>query len=120
MLTATPANIYEFITDEVNSRSGIAVALDPHLNYLAVNQEACAHLRKHSNELLGNSILDLFPSIIASKNHRNLLRAASGETILNDTIETVNGVNFFATYDPLIIDRQVRAVFVTARPADQF
>src|SRR5947207_2630343 len=115
MKSASIEDVYEFVTNEINSKENIAIALDPDLKYLSLNQNACKFLMKEEYELIGQCVIDLFPSIIASRNHRNLLKAAAGETIKNDIVEGTSGARFIVTYEPLFIDHQVRVIFILAK-----
>jgi hypothetical protein len=108
------ADIYDFVCNEVHSKTDVAVALDSHLNYLCLNQRACEQLQREESELLGKNIVESFPSMIASRNHRNLLKAVSGMTIKDEVVEGATGHRYLASYEPLIIEGKVNAIIVTA------
>ena len=113
----TPTNkLIDFLEHEVLSNSEISIAVDAHLNYLVVNDAAAKSLGRQSWELIGSNIVELYPSIIASKNHRNLLKASNGELIENDLVKNRLGELFVTTYQPIIIDHQVKAIIIVAKP----
>lgn len=93
----------------------IVVVFDRNLNYLETNEAACAHLKMTPAELIGKNVLDLFPDLIASKNHRNLLRALGGEILRNMIVESRMGQRFKITYTPLVKEGLVSAILVNAR-----
>jgi PAS domain-containing protein len=119
MKTANIEDIYRFVTNE-SLANDIAVAFDRNLHYISLNQNACRLLQKDEHELIGKCMTDLFPSVIASRNHRNMLKAATGIRIQNDVVESVTGSRFIVSYEPFLIDRQVQAIFVRAKPVDAY
>ena len=54
MKPTTVSDIYEFLSAEVRSSSYMSVALDSHLNYIAVNEIVCNNLGVSETELIGN------------------------------------------------------------------
>lgn len=103
------------LINAVLSEKDIAVLFDDHLNYVAVNETICRHLNMKRDELVGRCVLDLFPDIIASTNHRNMLRALDGEAILNYKLIGRNGVPFTITYIPVHPDGYVKGIVLFAR-----
>lgn len=92
------------------------VTFDVHLNFLEVNEATCEHLKKEPADLVGKSILDLYPGMIASRNHRNLLKALSGATIKDTVVSNVYDIELEATYTPVLSGNRVTGVSVTAKP----
>lgn len=103
------------LIETVMSQTDIAVLLDTQLNYVAVNEAACNHLRLSSEQLVGRCILDLFPDMIASASHRNLLRALDGETIINFKFTGRYGTQLQADYVPVYPDDMVIGILISAR-----
>lgn len=93
----------------------ITAVFDRELNYLLINEAGCRQLQQPPEKLVGNCILDLYPQIIASENHRNLLRAVAGESVKNILIQDGRGGYFKTWYRPILRDKQVVAVIATAR-----
>src|SRR5688572_25081719 len=107
MFKTSEKKLHNFLAEEVMREYDICIALDSHLNFIAANGSACSHFQKSEYELIGRCILDLYPAIIASKNHRNFLRALAGQIIENDLVSSVTGERFITKYEPLLIDEQV-------------
>lgn len=106
--------IYNTVIAEVEKSKDITVAVDENLNYIAVNETACAYLKVKPEALLGKSAIQLYPEIIASRNHRNMLRARSGEYIPADLVESRMGDILKTSYTPVIIAGEVRGVILNA------
>ncbi len=117
MYKTSENRLHHFLTEEVTRQHDLCIALDAHLNFIAANDTACSHFNKSEYELVGRCILDLFPALIASKNHRNFLRALAGQIIENDHVVSMSGDRFNANYEPLVLNDEVKAVLVTAKPA---
>jgi PAS domain S-box-containing protein len=91
------------------------VVFDRNLNYIMVNETACKTLDRPSSDIIGKCIIDLYPEIIASKNHRNLLSALSGHTIQDD-IPSLSGTKLYSTlYKPVTIDGKVMGILVKSK-----
>lgn len=102
----------ELLNQVMEISNDITVVFDRGLNYVLANKAACERLKVGPEDLIGKSILDVYPAITSSQLHRSLLRALAGETILND-ITSLNGVDYFSSnYQPLVIDGQVAGVLV--------
>jgi PAS domain S-box-containing protein len=106
-------DFYQEVIKEVMSCPDISVAVDDKIKYIAVNEAACRHLSIKPDDLLGKSALDLYPEIIASKNHRNILKALSGHSIEGELIESRAGALLLTSYRPVIMDEQVKAIILT-------
>ena len=92
------------------------VTFDAHLNFREVNEVTCEYLANDADDLIGKSILDLYPGMTASKNHRNLLKALSGETIKDIILSHVSDLKLETTYVPVITGNRVTGISVTAKP----
>lgn len=97
--------------------SKIAVVLDQDLVYLAANSKACERLGCKEDDLIGRNILDIYPQMIASENHRNLLSALDGKTIT--AIIHTAGVLFEVLYCPFLFNEKVEGIFVVAKKITQ-
>ena len=75
---------------------------------------ACSYLKIKPETLVGKSAVQVYPEIIASKNHRNMLRAHSGVKIPEDFVETRMGDIVKVSYTPVVIDKEVKAVILNA------
>lgn len=115
MKTASHSLSNAFLAESARS-SDIVVVFDSGLNYVYVNHAACIQLDRKPEQLIGKSIIDLYPEIIASRNHRSLLRAFQGET-LHGVIESRKASFFETFYEPVFAGGQVVRVIVRARPA---
>ena len=93
--------------------NNISIFFDQNLCYKIVNNAACEHIQMKAKELLNKNILDLFPEIVASANHRNLLRALDGLSI-RTTVPDRNGKLFKCRYKPIYQNGKVLGVLVTA------
>jgi PAS domain-containing protein len=102
------------VATEVAGSKNICVAIDKELHYLAFNEAACAYLKIRAADLLGKSALQVYPEIIASRNHRNILRALSGEVIVDDLVESRMGNILKASYRPVFVNKEVQAVILDA------
>jgi len=91
----------------------ISVAVDAKIQYIAVNDAACAHLNIKPGDLIGKSALDIYPEIIASENHRNILKALSGESIDGELIESRAGALLLTSYRPVFLEESVKAIILT-------
>ncbi len=111
----TAADFEIEILDIVKSASDITVLFDKRLNYVALNAAALRHLKMAEEELIGRCILDLFPHLIASPNHKNLLRALEGESIMNFELKSMNGVLFKTSYIPILPDGLIKGILVNAQ-----
>lgn len=107
------------LVNTILSEKEIAVLFDDRLNYVAASAPAILHLKKTAQELIGRCILDVFPDVIASANHRNLLRALEGESIMNVRLIARNGVPFIATYIPVYPDGYVKGIVVYGRKIEE-
>lgn len=103
------------LIEAIRKTDDIAVLFDEQLNYVALNDAAFIHMQRTSEELIGRCILDLFPDVIASSNHRNLLRALSGETIINSRLKGRLGDEFIATYMPVFFENSIIGIAVNAQ-----
>jgi PAS domain-containing protein len=103
------------LVNEVMAAQDVSVIFDTKLNYLLVNKAACECLNKKASELIGRSIIDLYPSIIASANHRNLLKAANGETILDFEIKSDDGKAVYVSYIPVLEKEKVIGVLTKSQ-----
>jgi PAS domain-containing protein len=92
----------------------IVAAFDTHLYYVFVNEAACKQLNSEPQSLLGKNIIELYPQMIASRNHRNLLRALDGKTI-RDLIDGPAGQCFESIYTPVLKNGKVSYVIVKAK-----
>lgn len=104
----------ELVINTVNESDKICVAVDEHLNYIALNNVACSYLKIPPDDLIGKCAIQVFPEIIASRNHRNILRALSGKFIESDLVESRKGDILKTSYTPVFIDNQVKAVILQA------
>ena len=104
----------ELVINTVNTSDQICVAVDEHLNYIALNMQACSYINIEPGELVGKCAIQVFPEIIASRNHRNILRALSGKFIEGDLVTGRKGDILKTSYTPIFIDNQVRAVILQA------
>ena len=87
----------------IDSEDVVAI-FDTDLNYMAANNAACELLQKKKYELEGKNILELFPSLTASKSHRQMLHALSGEVVIDVITEgtfTREGAKYISSYYPL-------------------
>ena len=103
---------FDLVSGIISSKD-ISVLLDAKLNYLLVNKAACDLLNKSASELIGRSIIDLYPSMIASANHRNLLKALNGEMIRDYELIS-NDKKFMASYIPVFEKKTVIGVLSKA------
>lgn len=118
IILAHNKELNELLEGALNTSGDIIVVLDRNLNYILANETACKILNRSSSDLIGKCIIDLYPQIIASKNHRNLLSALSGHTIEED-IPAADGAKFYSTlYKPLKIDGKVMGIVVKSKPAN--
>src|SRR5688572_27148446 len=88
-----------FISESIE-KTTIVAAFDQELRYMFLNPAACKHMNAEPESLLGKSIIDVYPDIIASRNHRNLLRALEGE-VIHDIIEGRFGHRMESHYEPV-------------------
>jgi hypothetical protein len=102
------------IQNQILSSTDIAVLFDADLKYVLANNVACRHLKRSAAELIGQCILDLYPEIIASPNHRYMLRALNGECISNVLIAGHNGDQFETTYMPFYQQTAIAGLLVNA------
>jgi hypothetical protein len=91
----------------------MAMLLDNELNYSLVNHAACEQLKRTSESLVGKCILDVYPQMTASVNHRNLLRALEGNTI-TEVVEGLHGEYFRSAYRPVSFLGKITHVLVRA------
>jgi hypothetical protein len=110
----TVEDFYEGVTREVMECSDICVAVDEHLSYIALNEVACQYLGIQAEAFIGISAIQKFPEIIASRNHRNMLRALSGEVIESDLVESRVGDVLRTSYTPVLAGKEVKAVILRA------
>ena len=92
----------------------ICVAFDEHLNFIVLNKVACSYLNIQPEDLIGKCAIQVFPEIIASRNHRNILRALSGKFIDADLVESRMGDILQTSYRPVFMQGQVKAVILKA------
>lgn len=98
----------------------MTVVFDLKLNYRFANAAACVYLQRSNDELIGNSLVDVFPEMIASKSHRNILKAITGETIDNQLIEEQDGNYFRSTFAPIIEENSIIGVLVLMKKVDRY
>jgi PAS domain-containing protein len=103
------------IIQTVLSAPDIAILFDNQLNYVALNDNACRHFDRKKEELLGRCVLDIYPDIIASANHRNMLRALDGEAILNCRVTGRTGILFNISYIPVFPEGSVKGILLNAQ-----
>jgi hypothetical protein len=114
-MLATQTDLFvELVLNTVLSNDQICIAPDEHLNYIALNKPASAYLNIQPEALPGKCALQVFPEIIASRNHRNILRALTGIFIETDLVESRQGDILKTSYTPICIDQQVKAVILEA------
>ncbi len=109
-----PDQFYDQVISDVMKSKDICVAVDEHLNYIALNQVAFTYLHIKQDDLLGKNAIQVFPEIIASRNHRNILKALSGKFIAGELIESRMGDILETSYTPVIFDKEVKAVILNA------
>jgi PAS domain-containing protein len=102
----------------VMESNNVSVFFDRNLCYKMVNDAACELLNKRAKDLLNKNILDLFPEIVASANHRNLLRALDGQTI-RQTMPDRNGNLCRCRYKPIHQQGRLLGVLVTVTHVKQ-
>lgn len=107
------------LVNTILSEKEIAVLFDDQLNFVAASAPALLHLQQREDELIGRCVLDVFPDVIASANHRNLLRALEGESIMNVRLVARNGIPFIATYIPVYPDGYVKGIVVYGRKIEE-
>jgi hypothetical protein len=100
---------------EVKGNENICVALDEQLEYIAISDTACRYLCVKAENLLGKNMLEVYPEITASRNHRNILKAFSGVTIKNEPIESRMGDLLLTSYNPVLSAGCVIAVIVCGK-----
>jgi PAS domain S-box-containing protein len=109
----------DLIADAVNSNmESIVAVFDAELNYLFANDAACLLLNKKKQELEGKNLLQLFPSLTASKSHRHLLQALSGQEVRNARSEgtfTQDGAIYESDYFPLKHKNKTEAVLAITK-----
>ena len=110
----TVEDFYDDVTREVMESNDICVAVDEHLTYIALNEVACRYLCIQADDLVGISAIQRFPEIIASRNHRNMLRALSGDVIESDLVESRMGDILETSYTPVYSGKEVKAVILRA------
>ena len=106
------------LTITLNNTEDVVVVFDTDLNYLLANTAACKLLAKQKQEIEGKNLLELFPNLTASKSHRYLLQALSGEQVLNAITEgtfTRAGAKYSSSYYPLKIKEKVSAILVITK-----
>jgi len=113
METMAIEDFYLEVVKEVMASPDFSVAVDEKIQYIAVNDVTCEYLNIKPEDLLGKNALDIYPEIIASKNHRNILKAISGESIEGELIESRTGGLFITSYRPVFMDEQVKAIILT-------
>jgi PAS domain-containing protein len=101
------------VVQSVMFDKNIAALIDNELKYSLINQACCKQLNRSSESLIGKCILDLYPEITASQNHRNILRALEGNTI-NEVVEGMNGSYFRSVYQPVSFLGKITHVLVKA------
>lgn len=115
MSEPVPEAILQSVIKHVNSSSFISVALNDQLVYIAINSIACAYLKLEPKDIVGKAVLEKYPEVTASKNHRNILTAFSGETIENELIESRMGDTLITSYKPYLYRNKVVAVVVKGK-----
>jgi hypothetical protein len=110
----TADDFYQSVTHQVMQSQDICVAVDEHLAYIALNEVACSYLNIHSADLIGVPAIERYPEIIASRNHRNILRALNGEVIESDLVESRMGDILQTSYTPVYAGKEVKAVILRA------
>jgi PAS domain-containing protein len=114
MFTTTGGEFHKEVIWNVTNSPDICVAIDQQLYCLALNEMACSYLNIKPEDLLGKSALQVYPEIVASRNHRNILKALTGIPIISDLVESRKGDILRASYQPVFVDNEVRAVILNA------
>ena len=114
MLHSTTNNWQNDVNIAVNKNTGISTAVDADLTYVAINEVACNYLKLTPEALLGKVAIEVFPEVIASRNHRNILRAMSGIKIDSDLVESRMGDILDVSYTPVWVNKEVKAVILNA------
>jgi hypothetical protein len=104
---------YKALAEEVEKALNISVILDINLRYLAVSRGACKELNLKADDFIGRSFLDLFPHLIASANHRNILKALGGETIVA-FVSNSGGSQFKVSFCPVYDEGQLIGAHIDA------
>ena len=89
----------------------VVAIFDRHLRYVYLNEPGCRVLNVSPRDVLGHCIIEIYPHIIASANHRNLLKCLSGETI-NAIITGREGGHFATLYRPVHMNERIEGIFV--------
>jgi PAS domain-containing protein len=110
----THASLLAGIDSDYRDAKDIVTVFDKSLNYLFVNKATCIRLSKKPYELIGENLLELYPEVTASENHRNLLRAINGEILSNRLIRGKDGFLFTTHYEPLIRNNNLIGVKLTS------
>jgi len=101
--------------DNAHAESDDIVAIfDRYLRYVHLNEAGCKQLNTNADDLLGRNIVDMYPHIIASTNHRNLLKCLGGEEI-RSVITGRDGELFSTVYLPIFMSRRVEGIYVRSR-----
>jgi len=101
-----------------DNRDDIVAVFDTELSYLFANDAACKLLKKENHELVGKNLLELFPNLTASKSHRHLLQALSGEEVRRVRSEgtfTRNGAIYESSYYPLKSKNKVEGILAITK-----
>ena len=107
--------LFKPFAEQVQKTNHISVIFDAELKYVMLSPAALQELGLPESEVVGRNMLDLFPDLIASSNHRNILKALSGQTI-QTTIESRRQKLVRVSYKPLMVDRTIIGVHVEAFP----
>ena len=114
MIPAQTDLFQDLVIKPVLESDQICVAFDEHLNFIVLNKVACSYLNIQPEDLIGKCAIQVFPEIIASRNHRNILRALSGKFIDADLVESRMGDILQTSYRPVFMQGQVKAVILKA------
>lgn len=112
---SSPQDFSALLELAVSSSEDMIEVFDCDLNYVTANEKACVRLGKTLSEISGKNVLDLFPHIIASQNHRHLLTALNGSQV-NDDVREPLGADWYTTlYKPMVYEGKVIGVIVRAK-----
>ena len=102
------------MSSAVASDSEITVVFDKDLNYTFLNEAACKQLGRSLKDLIGKCILDIFPEVAYTPNHKNLIKAMHGEMIKDYILTTNSSTSYKCTYKPVKINGTITSVIVKA------
>jgi len=88
----------EFVETIINASIDVIAVFDQDLNYIMLNKNPEGYSHHDRSYFLGKNMLEIFPQLLGSQTHKDLMRALKGEIIRNAHYRSPGSDRIFESY----------------------